>query len=62
MKVDPDKLPSYMPERRGYMKWTLSSKENNVLIPYWQVIVFFEIKSSSLKRFKAIGMNSSSNW
>lgn len=57
MSVDAERFPPYLPERKGYFKMVFSTKENELIIPLTQTVVFFEIKNAALKRFKAFGTN-----
>lgn len=57
MVVDPDRFPPYLPERKGYFKIVLLSKQNNITTTLTQSSVFFEIKNTALNRFKAINQN-----
>lgn len=57
MAVDPERFPPYLPERNGYAKMTVLSKEKNLTTALAEQIVFFQVKNSALNRFKAINKN-----
>ncbi len=54
VKLDAERFPPYLPERRAYTKLTLFVEEKKKLILIGEAISFFEVKSKAAKRFKVI--------
>lgn len=54
VKLDADRFPPYLPERKGYFMLKFLVKENNLTTELSQSTIQYEIKNSALKRFKGV--------
>lgn len=52
MIVDPETLPPYLPERKGFVTLRFQFKKNGILKDTATVTAFFELENTAIDRLK----------
>lgn len=52
--IDANKLPPYLPERKGYTTFQFKNKKNGVMEDISTMTVYFEMESTGINRLKNI--------
>lgn len=52
--IDADRLPPYLPERRGYVSLKFTGKDNGVMKDLSALVIFFEVENIGISRFKNV--------